>query len=43
MGARSEFVRQNAAADLLDRAGFKAPSDRVSVSKGSVVIDIKLE
>lgn len=40
--ARSEFVQQQAAADLLDRAGFKPPDSRSRVGSGSVSITIDL-
>lgn len=42
LDAKSEFVRQQAASDLLDRAGFK-PVDRVAMAVGGgISIDIKL-
>jgi phage terminase small subunit len=40
--ARSEFVQQTAAADILDRAGFKPPDRHQHVVGGGLVIDIKL-
>jgi phage terminase small subunit len=40
--ARSEFVQQQAAADLLDRAGFKPPDKHQHLIGGGLVIDIKL-
>jgi len=42
LGANSEFVRQQAAADLLNRAGFKPP-ERHRIGIGGVTIDIKLD
>ena len=41
--ARSEFVQQQAAADLLDRAGFKPPERHRIQGSGGVTIDIRLE
>jgi phage terminase small subunit len=42
LSAKSEFVRQTAAADLLDRAGFKPPERHKLSVTGGVTIDIKL-
>jgi hypothetical protein len=41
--ARSEFVAQQASADILDRAGFKPPERHKIATSGGVTIDIKLE
>jgi hypothetical protein len=41
--ARSEFVRQTAAADLLNRSGFKPPERHQIRGAGGVTIDIKLD
>jgi len=40
VGAKSEFVRQNASADLLDRAGHRAPEKHQVAVAGVVTIDI---
>lgn len=42
MGAKSDFVKQQAAADLLDRAGFKPPDRHQHAVVGGVTIDIRL-
>ena len=42
MNAKSEFVRQNAAADILDRTGFKPPDRRDIAVTGAVTISINL-
>lgn len=40
--AKSEMVRQVAAKDLLDRAGFKPPDRLMVAHGGSIDVDIKL-
>lgn len=42
LNAKSELVRQTAAADLLNRAGFKPPDRHQHVVSGQVVISIDL-
>jgi phage terminase small subunit len=42
LGARSEFVRQQAASDLLDRAGMKPPERHQHLVGGGLSIDIRL-
>lgn len=42
MNARSEFVRQSAAADILDRTGFKPPDRHQHLVSGSVTVSIDL-
>lgn len=42
MKAKSEFVQQQAASDLLDRAGFKPADRHHHLVGGGLVIDIKL-
>jgi phage terminase small subunit len=39
---RSEFVRQQAASDILDRAGYRPPDRHQVAVGGSIVLDIKL-
>jgi phage terminase small subunit len=39
---KSEFVRQQAASDILDRAGFRPPDRHQVAVGGSIVLDIKL-
>lgn len=42
LSAKSEFVQQQAASDLLDRAGFKPPDRHQHLVAGSVTISIDL-
>jgi hypothetical protein len=45
LGAKSDFVRQTAAADLLNRSRIGTPErgGRIGINAGGVVIDIKLD
>ena len=42
LSAKSEFVQQAAAADLLNRAGFKPPDSRQHLVSGNITINIDL-
>lgn len=42
LNARSEMVRQHAAADILDRAGFRPPEQHQHLVSGGVTISIDL-
>ncbi|NDC14982.1 MAG: hypothetical protein EBZ76_07355, partial [Synechococcaceae bacterium WB9_2_170] len=42
LSARSEFVRQKASADILDRTGFKPPERHQHLVSGSITVTIDL-